>query len=163
MPASIKRLMWKDPWSTFQPGMPVEQDYAGKQKPDVVCALCSAAIFWRPIPVKACWSDVVGTQTGRGSQMFHWQFLPILICGGLILKVKLNIWDCRVLSIKNLTHEGSNKAIRCQYMSKVKVRTLGSDPAVTQKPWFPSTENNFQRTQPTPLKTIQARRLPTGV
>lgn len=35
----------KDPWSTFQPGMPVEQDYAGKQKADVVRALCSAAVF----------------------------------------------------------------------------------------------------------------------
>lgn len=35
MPSGITGLYVKRPLSTFQPGMPVEQDFAGKQKADV--------------------------------------------------------------------------------------------------------------------------------
>ena len=52
MPTGIRRLIRKDPWSTFQPGMPVEHDYAGKQKADVVPVLSLATVsdvhyLWR--------------------------------------------------------------------------------------------------------------------
>lgn len=39
----LTRLYVKRPWRAFQPGMPVEQDFAGKQKADVR-GLSSAAI-----------------------------------------------------------------------------------------------------------------------
>lgn len=131
LPALQKKFMWKGPLSTVQSWMHVGQDYVSKQKTDV--HVSSGAAASNPqLSLK--------TQKGRGTGRL---LTPLAVLRKGFASTMSPPYHCTLESHIFFGEQAWNE-------SKVSF----PESWIRTSCWSPTTETHFQRTQPTPLKTI---------